>query len=557
MKRNHTKHLLSTLSPPSAFDRRTLIANLKTNTAWDILIIGGGATGLGIAVDAASRGFSTLLLEQSDFAKGTSSRSTKLVHGGVRYLAQGHIRLVVDALRERGLMLRNAPHLVSKQSFIIPCYSAFSKLKYWVGLKLYDWLSGHLSFGSSQLIGKAQMVQRLPGIVLDSLTGGVEYFDGQFDDARYAVNLAQTCIERGGTPLNYCKVTGVLKNGNKISGVQALDLETGETYNLGAKVVINATGVFVDEIMQMDVPGKKPMVQPSQGVHIVIDRSFMNGETAMMIPETADGRVLFVVPWYHHLIVGTTDTPLDSHSLEPRALDKEVAFILSTLQQYISEAPAGKDVLAVFAGLRPLAAPDKDTASTKEISRDHKLIITNSGLITITGGKWTTYRRMAEQTVDQAIRTGGLTTASCLTKSLPLHGAAPMNKDSHLSVYGSDRTAIEELMVNHPELGRQLVKGHPYTAAEVVWAVRYEMARTAEDVLARRLRLLFLDARSAIAAAPLTAKLIAEELSYPQQWIDRQIADFTSLARQYLLTPQQMAGSDLSGTRVEPPKTIV
>jgi glycerol-3-phosphate dehydrogenase len=556
-KRNNTKQLLPTLIPSSAFDRRTLIANLRPDAVWDIIIIGGGATGLGIAVDAASRGFSTLLLEQSDFAKGTSSRSTKLVHGGVRYLAQGNIRLVMDALQERGLMLQNAPHLVSKQSFIIPCYSPFSAMKYWVGLKLYDWLSGRLSFGSSKFIGKAKMAQRLPGIALGSLTGGVEYFDGQFDDARYAVNLAQTCIERGGVPLNYCKVTGVLKNGEKISGVKALDLETSEAYSLGAKVVINATGVFVDEVMQMDVPGKKPIVQPSQGVHIVIDRSFLNSESALMIPETADGRVLFAVPWHDHLVVGTTDTPLDRHSLEPRALDGEVAFILSTLQRYINKVPAGKDVLAVFAGLRPLAAPHKDTVSTKEISRDHKLIVSRSGLITITGGKWTTYRKMAEQTVDRAIQTGSLKVAPCLTKSLPIHGAALVNKDSHLSIYGSDSAAIKELIVNDPGLGRQLVDGHPYTAAEVVWAVRYEMARTVEDVLARRLRLLFLDVGSAMGAAPVAAKLMAEELGYPQEWVDQQIAGFTNLARQYMLTPQQMAGSDQSNLSFQPASATV
>src|SRR5579863_3582705 len=353
---------------------------------WDIIVVGGGATGLGAALDAASRGYQTLLLEQADFAKGTSSRSTKLVHGGVRYLAQGNIRLVREALHERGLLLKNAPHLVRNMPFIIPIYSWFDGIFFGIGLRMYDLLSGKLSFGKTKHISKKEILDRLPGIKPKSLRGGIVYHDGQFDDARLAVNLAQTCLEQGATVLNYVRVTGLIKNNmQKVSGVTATDLETGGKYQLKAKVVINATGVFVDNILQMDEPGKKPTVRPSQGVHVVLDRSFMPSEDALMIPKTDDGRVLFAVPWHDKLVVGTTDTPLDKHRLEPVALYSEVNFILNTAAEYLVKAPKRKDVLSVFAGLRPLAAPTDESSSTKEISRSHKIIVSASGLVTITG----------------------------------------------------------------------------------------------------------------------------------------------------------------------------
>ncbi len=366
---------------------------------WDIIIVGGGATGLGTALDSASRGYQTLLLEQADFAKGTSSRSTKLVHGGVRYLAQGNIGLVREALYERGLLLKNAPHLVKNVSFIIPNYHWWEGTFYTIGLGIYDLLAGKLSFGRTKHISKKKVVNKLPGINPKGLYGGVVYHDGQFDDSRLAINLAQTCLEHGATVLNYFKVTGLLKSDQqKISGVTAVDVETGEKYQLKAKVVINATGVFVDELLQMDKPGKRPLVRPSQGVHLVFDQSFMPSHDALMIPKTDDGRVLFAVPWHDKLVVGTTDTPIDSHSLEPIALEQEIDFILNTATKYFTKAPGRKDVLSIFAGLRPLAAPQDDSSKTKEISRSHKLIVSESGLITITGGKWTTYRRMGEDT---------------------------------------------------------------------------------------------------------------------------------------------------------------
>lgn len=522
------------MNAPIALNRNKFVEHISTATSWDVIVIGGGATGLGIALDSASRGYSTLLLEQSDFAKGTSSRSTKLVHGGVRYLAQGDVRLVYDALRERGLLLKNAPHLVKRQAFIIPCYSFFAKVKFLVGLKLYDWLSGRFSFGKSRFVSKREIVDLLPGINTKNLVGGIEYFDGQFDDARLAINIAQTAAEKGAVLLNYFKVSGLIKKNNKLAGVKAFDLESQQEYALQAKVVINATGVFVDDVLQMDVPGKKPMVRPSQGVHLVVNRSFLNGDKAMMIPETADGRVLFAVPWHNQLLLGTTDTPLTKHSLEPVALEKEINFILTTVKHYMLNPPNREDVLSVFAGLRPLAAPGKDTNSTKEISRDHKLVVSDSGLITITGGKWTTYRKMAEETVNKAIEVGSLKGAECYTKDIVIHGGDGSDK---ATVYGSDQSKIEALENEASFFSRKLIDGRSHTYAEVIWAVRNEMARTVEDVLARRLRILFLDAKAAMNAAPVVAQLIAQELQYNDAWQKQQVEEFSTLAKQYLLQP--------------------
>lgn len=510
---------------------------LASGSEWDIIVIGGGATGLGTALDAASRGFKTLLLERSDFAKGTSSRSTKLVHGGVRYLAQGDISLVYQALRERGRLQHNAAHLVSKEEFIIPCFSWFSVVKYLAGLKIYDWLSGKYSFGRSQFLSRREVCDKMPGLNEKGLVGGISYFDGKFDDARLAVNIAQTAIEQGGSILNYVQVTGLLKDkeGN-ICGIEALDLLDDHIYKIYSKAVINATGIFVDDILQMNTPNSVKLVRPSQGVHVVLDRSFLLSDSALMIPETSDKRVLFAVPWYSKLLVGTTDTPIDTQSLEPRALDKEIDFILGTASLYFKRKVYRSDVLSVFAGLRPLAAPDKnDSNITREISRDHKLIVSDSGLITITGGKWTTYRKMSEETVDTAIRIARLEDRNSITKNLPIHGSSSDHTDSHLSVYGSDRIFIEELVRQNPEWGVRLHPSFPSIKAEVIWAVRNEMAYTVEDILARRLRILFLDAKAAIEMCGLVAELMAAENLKSDKWIDEQATAFKLLAAQYIL----------------------
>ena len=521
-------------------DRKEIIQKIvDSEKIWDVIVVGGGATGLGAAVDAASRGFQTLLLEQADFAKGTSSRSTKLVHGGVRYLAQGDIGLVREALYERGLLFKNAAHLVKNESFIIPNYEWWGGAFYTIGLTLYDLLAGKLGFGRAKHISKKEVINRIPTIQQKSLYGGVVYHDGQFDDSRLAVNLAQTCLEQGATVLNYFRVIGLIKSSqSKVAGVTTMDIESGKTYSIKGKTVINATGVFVDDLLQMDKPGKKPLVRSSQGVHLVIDRSFMPGNQAIMIPKTDDGRVLFVVPWHDKLVVGTTDTPLDEHKLEPVALDEEIDFIIRTSAKYLVKAPTPKDVLSVFAGLRPLAAPTNGSSKTKEISRSHKLIVTESGLITITGGKWTTYRKMGEDTIDKAIEIGKLRPYKCKTKELSIHGSKIVgDRTDHLYVYGTDEEAILALGKENSSWKEKLHPRLPYIKAEVIWGVRHEMARTVEDILARRVRALFLDARAAIDLAPIVADLIAGELSKDAAWKDQQISAFTKLAQSYLLVP--------------------
>ncbi|WP_443943647.1 glycerol-3-phosphate dehydrogenase/oxidase [Pedobacter sp. AW1-32] len=511
-------------------------ADIKEDFNWDIILIGGGATGLGTALDAASRGYKTLLVEQSDFAKGTSSRSTKLVHGGVRYLAQGDIGLVKHALEERGILQKNAEHLVAKEAFLIPCYNWFSTAKYLIGLTLYDWLSGKYSFGKSKYFSKTETLQKMPGIKAKGLKGAIQYYDGKFDDARLAINIGQTAIEQGATILNYTQVTGLLKNETgEINGVTVVDVITGKKSAHHGKMVINATGIFVDEILQMSDPNAKKMVRPSQGVHIVLSKEFLNSDAALMIPKTSDGRVLFAVPWHEHLLVGTTDTPLDKHSLEPRALKQEVDFIVNTAQEYLQKKPNKSDILSVFSGLRPLAAPTKTNGnSTKEISRDHKLVVSAKGLITITGGKWTTYRRMAEETVNLAIKEAGLPFMPCKTKSLPIHGNTDIKSNDHLDAYGTDRDEILSLLSGNPELNQKLHPDFPYLEAEVVWSARNEMAETVEDILSRRLRVLFINAAAAKKMAPKVAFLLARESGEDESWEKKQVTAFNNLADGYL-----------------------
>lgn len=517
------------------FSRDSIIKGLPTTKKWDVIVIGGGATGLGVALDSVTRGYKTLLLEQVDYAKGTSSRSTKLVHGGVRYLAQGDVGLVREALHERGLMAQNAPHLVQNQTFVIPNYRWYEGIWYTVGLKVYDLLSGKLSLGKSEHISKEKTLARLSNLRQKDLKGGVLYKDGQFDDSRLAVNVAQTCIEKGATLLNHFKVTNLLETPEgKVSGVSAKDVETGKDYQFTGDVVINATGVFADEILRMENPDARKMIVPSQGVHLVFDKSFLPGEDAIMIPKTSDGRVLFVIPWHDKVLVGTTDTNLESHSLEPQPLEKEIEFILKTFNNYNTKQATRKDVKSIFAGLRPLAAPKDKSEKSKEISRSHKIIVSDSGLITITGGKWTTFRRMAQDTIDKAISLGRLPKKECKTEDLPLHGAKPTNnRENHLYIYGTDQPEIEKLIGLDPDLGKLLHERLPFLRAEVVWAVRNEMARTVEDVLARRVRALFLDADAAIEMAPQVAALMAQELGRDELWVNNQIEVFRKMAKHY------------------------
>jgi glycerol-3-phosphate dehydrogenase len=521
-------------------DRSKSLQKLKEADVWDLIVIGGGATGLGVAVDSASRGFKTLLLEQADFAKGTSSRSTKLVHGGVRYLEQGNVKLVREALRERGIILKNAAHLAKKQAFIIPVYSAWESIKYFVGLRVYDLLAGGYGIGRSAFLSKKKVTEDMPGVRTERLRGGILYYDGQFDDARMAISLAATCEDCGGTVLNYMPVTGLVKNGaGRLVAVEATDLETGRSYRMPGRTIVNATGVFVDEIHRMDTGEMEQTVQPSQGVHLVLPPEFLETTAySLMIPATDDGRVLFLVPWHDHLLMGTTDTPLEEHTLEPRALEKEVDFILRNAGKYLRKAPGRKDVLSVFAGLRPLALPQHGGGkATKDISRTHSLQVSDSGLITITGGKWTTYRRMAEDTVDRAIRVGDLPPRPCVTGGLKVHGWAPAEPgDKDWNVYGSDLPRIRALEQKDPSLAVRLDAAWPFTRAEVVWAVFHEMARTVEDVLSRRFRVLFLDAKAAIRMAPEVAGIMKDTLHRDDAWAAGQVQEFTRLASEYLLS---------------------
>jgi glycerol-3-phosphate dehydrogenase len=516
-------------------NRAAMIAQLEAHrTEWDIIIIGGGATGLGAAVDAASRGYTTLLVERYDFAKGTSSRSTKLVHGGVRYLQQGNIKLVMEALRERGTLKKNAPHLVKNQSFIVPNYKWWEGPYYGLGLKVYDWMSGTLGLGNSEWLSTEEVLKHAPTLDATDLRGGVLYHDGQFDDARLAINLAQTAAAHNGVLLNYFPVEGLLKTNNKIVGIQAKDALSEKTYEIKGKSIINATGVFSDAIQQMDDATKSASITPSQGIHVVLDKEFLPGDAAIMIPHTDDGRVLFAVPWHHKVIVGTTDTPVATISEEPIALQEELDFILTHAARYLTKTPAMADVRSVFAGLRPLV---KSTAKkTAELSRDHTITISEAGLINVLGGKWTTYRKMAQDVINIAGIQGGLTPTETTTTQLKIHGytncLVDFNKERYY--YGSDENAIDQLIANDPSLAEKIHPQLPYTKAEVVWAVQEEMAMTVEDVLSRRTRALLLNAKAAVAAASTVAHVMASQMQKNETWIAKQIEDFNQIANSYI-----------------------
>ncbi len=513
--------------------RRKVFTSSET---WDLVIIGGGATGVGAAVDAASRGYRTLLLEQHDFGKGTSTRSTKLVHGGVRYLRQGNISLVREALRERGLLRHNAPHLVHDLPFIVPSYSWWAKPYYAIGLTLYDWLAGSLGFSRTYTLSRAAALAKNPNLKSAGLRGGVVYSDGQFDDARLLINLAQTAVEQGATLLNYARVVAIEKDSaGKVNGVEVEDVSTGERKSISARAVINATGPFCDGVRRLADSAATNLVSPSQGVHLVFAGSFLPSDHAIMVPDTPDGRVLFAIPWHGHTLVGTTDVAIKDTPLEPLATEAEIEFILETAGRYLQRAPTRADILSVFAGIRPLvkAGGAKNTAA---LSRDHTIHIDDSNLLTITGGKWTTYRNMAEDCVNRAAAIAGLPAKPCVTKEMHVHGwLEASSKPARFAVYGADAAAIEKLIQTDPPLGEPLHPDLPILAAEVVWAARYEMACTVEDVLARRTRALFLNARAAIEMAPAAAKLLASELNRDECWQAEQVNEFSRVAQGYLV----------------------
>jgi glycerol-3-phosphate dehydrogenase len=503
---------------------------------WDILVIGGGATGVSIALDAATRGYGTVLLEQSDFGKGSSSRSTKLIHGGVRYLQQGNISLVMEALRERGILRRNAPHLVRDLAFVVPNYDWWEAPFYGIGLKVYDLLAGKYGFGESRLLSQEETVARIPTIRTDGLRGGVLYHDAQFDDCRLLVHLARTAATHGATLLNYAGVVALLKDpAGYVCGAVCRDAETGREYKLHSRSVINATGAFTDGVRRLSDPDDPPLIAPSQGIHVVLDRSLLPGDSAIMVPRTGDGRVMFAIPWRGTTLVGTTDTPVDAAMLEPVPLREELEFLLETAGQYLSKQPSRQDVRSVFAGIRPLVG-SPGSSGTASISRDHTIHISRSGLLTIAGGKWTTCRHMAEDCVNHASVLAGLDPRPCVTATLPVYGFdEDAGRHGELALYGSDAAEIRSLANREPSLAAPIHPRLPYLGAEVAWAARFEMARTVEDVLSRRTRALLVDARAALAAAPAVAALLAQALGRNRRWVEEQLAGFAHVASTYTL----------------------
>jgi glycerol-3-phosphate dehydrogenase len=527
---------LHAAEPGVLVDRKASLSRLAAHpTKWDMAVIGGGAAGVGIAVDAASRGYSMCLLEQSDFGKGTSSRSTKLIHGGVRYLRQGNLPLVMEALKERGILQRNAPHLVHDLAFVIPNYAWWEKAFYGIGMKLYDILAFRSGFPNSRLLSKKKVLEHIPTLKQNGLCGGVLYYDGQFDDSRLLIDLAKTADEQGAVLLNYAQASGLSHDPQGlVDGIVFTDLESGLQHTIRAGCVINATGAFCDAVRKIDDAFAETIVAPSQGVHIVLPRSFLTGGAAIMVPKTSDGRVMFAIPWLGHTLIGTTDTPIQSASLEPVAMEQEIDFLLDTAAQYLAQRPTRSDILSVFAGIRPLVK-SSNAANTAALSRDHTIHISKSGLLSIVGGKWTTYRRMAEDCVNQAAELARLEKRPCVTKELRIHGC-----DQHaeslgdLKCYGSDALLIKEMINADSALGRRLSEALPIYAAQVVWAVRHEMGRTVDDVLSRRTRAVFLDAKAAVAMAPDVARLMARELGRSEEWQSDQVAQFTEMAAGYL-----------------------
>ncbi|WP_295231131.1 glycerol-3-phosphate dehydrogenase/oxidase [Sediminibacterium sp.] len=540
------------------------------NHTYDIVIIGGGATGLGSAVDAASRGYKTLLVEQADFGKGTSSRSTKLVHGGVRYLAQGNIKLVREALAERGRLLKNAPLMTSTQPFVVPVFSLWEKFYYSAGLMLYDVLSGKLSLGKTRLLSRKKTLELLPNINPKKVAGGILYYDGQFNDAELCIELAHTAERYGATVLNYTKAVGFIKEKDIIVGVELEDTlgaavgagggevaAGGDGINgashvaeptrqkVSCKCVINATGVFTDSVLQMDDPHADTLVYPSQGIHLVVDPKFFRGINAMMIPKTDDGRVLFAVPWQGKVVVGTTDSHVDHIDLEPLPLAEEIHFVLEHFNRYTNAAITKEDVLSVFVGLRPLVrSANAGSNISSLLSRDHTLVVSPSRLVTITGGKWTTYRKMAEDAVNNAVFVAKLDGADRSSKSGSTSSTKKcITKDLPIGDLGAARELAAQLTLDEPMLGNYL--DHEFAAfhhityairvVDVVVAARISYVRTVEDFLARRSRLLFLDARAAIKLAPSVATILQKELNWSNEEREAQLQSFIQLAQQYII----------------------
>ncbi len=519
--------------------RAEQLARLAEASCFDVVVIGGGATGLGTAVEAASRGLSVALVERGDFCQGTSSRSTKLIHGGVRYLAQGNLTLVRDALRERGILVRRAPHLVWTLPLVLPLYRWWEGPFYWTGLKLYDLLAGRLGLGPTRWLSPAEVRRELPGLAEDGLRGGVRFFDAQFDDARLGMTLATTAARLGAVVLNYVRVESLMRSGSSVTGVAVRDAAAGGCFEIPAQVVINATGTGADAIRAMADPAARPRITLSRGSHVVLPSSCLGGASALLVPHTDDGRVLFAVPWLGRTVAGTTDVPVESEELDPSPTVEEVEFILAHRGRYLRRQPAPDQVLSVFAGLRPLVGEDRGrTGRTSALSRDHVLEVLGSRLVSVMGGKWTTYRKMAEDAVDLAAEIGGLKAAPSRTAAMNLGACRPgLAAAGVLGVYGEATAELEALLVQRPDLAEPLHPRLPYLKVQVVWAARRELALKLEDVLVRRTRSLLLDASAAIEAAPVAAALMAAELGWDQARREQEVAGFRSLAARYLYRP--------------------
>ena len=510
-------------------NRERNLKKLSEIEVWDVLVIGGGASGLGVALDACSRGLHVLLIEQCDFGKGTSSRSTKLVHGGVRYLKNGQLSMVIEALRERGIMLKNAPHLVRNMSFVIPTYDWWTTPFYGIGLKIYDLMAGKLGLGPSEMLTKAETIDRIPNVNQEGLNGGIIYHDGQFDDARMAISLAHTVNQHNGTVLNYMKFDSFIHKKNEVIGIHASDVLQSKSYAIKAKSIVNATGVFAEDIMKLDDPSSKIRIKPSQGIHIVLDKSFLQSENAIMVPNTTDGRVLFAVPWKEVVVVGTTDIEIQDISIEPKATNEEIDFILKNAEMYMTRKPKRSDIKSVFAGLRPLIS--KEDKPSKDLSRKHTVFQSTSGVIHLLGGKWTTYRQMGKDTMDQIVSSLQLTNKQSQTEKLRIFGYKEgTDWNDSLHVYGSEKAAVASMGSLEP-----LTDTLPITEAQVIYAVKMEMAQTLEDVLSRRTRCLLIDAKESIRIAPHIAKIMARELNFGENWQEQQIKLFLDLASNYHL----------------------
>ncbi len=519
---------------PDAIRRQTF---QSLADSFDVLVIGGGATGLGVALDAITRGYKTALVDAGDYAQATSSRSTKLVHGGVRYLATGQIHLVREALHERAVMQRNAPHLVHPLPTLLPTHHLWGLPWFGAGLVTYDLLSGSSSMGPTRILSPIQAAERVPGIARTNLTGGILYHDAQFNDARYALALARAAIDHGATLLNYVRCTGFLHASgpdSQLTGATLLDTETSESVQISAKAIINATGIFTDQTRSLDQPTRPPLLSVSRGSHIVVPARFLGGNTAVMVPKTEDGRVIFAIPWQGIVLIGTTDIPADASLMEPGFEQDEIDYLLRHIAPYFSTPISRDDILSVYSGLRPLVTGKEN--KTSKLSREHHIDSSNSGLITVAGGKWTTYRRMAEDTLNFAIRTGLLPPKSCVSSDIPLHAAVePYGPDPYLAEYGTDAPDILAMSVIDPHLATLIDPALPYSMAMVAYAVRQEYARSLDDVLARRTRSLLLDARATIRAAEGVAMLMATELGRDSAWIRQQVDSFTLMANTHYL----------------------